>query len=307
MQSIPYLGHTIRQWQVGKSTFLAWPEAGARLMHWNHTRMDGSVREVIHWPDLSDLSTPIAKVRGGNPVLFPFSARTFDRGDIHFWRGPDGQRRPMPMHGFAREGTFAVDQIDAQGFRATLEPSAEDQANFPFAYQFSVIYRFEALRLTCEFALKNLSDFPIPWCAGHHFYFTAPWTEGHTRDDYQITLPPAKALRQSVTGTLFPGPNVPRTSPLSNPNLVDTIHTELAANPVRFGPADGSEFVDVSLGATNKPGSGQAMVTWTSDPEAPFYCVEPWMGPPNAPEHGKGLRWVTPGETDRFSVTVGIG
>jgi galactose mutarotase-like enzyme len=307
MQSIPYLGQTIRQWRVGASTFLAWPEAGARLMHWNHTRIDGSVREVIHWPDLTDLETPVASIRGGNPILFPFSARTFDRGDIHFWRGRDGQRRPMPMHGFARQGTFALDHIDPTGFRATLEPSDEDQSNFPFRYRFSVIYRFEAQRITCEFALTNHDEVPLPWSAGHHFYFTAPWTEPHTRDDYQIILPPGKAVRQSPTGTLFPGPNVPRTTPLADPNLVDTIHTELAHNPVRFGPADGSEFIDVSVGAGPQPNPGQAIVTWTADPEAPFYCVEPWMGPPNAIEHKQGLHWVPPGDTDRFSVSVAIG
>jgi galactose mutarotase-like enzyme len=307
MQSIPYLGNTIRRWQIGASTFLAWPEAGARLMHWNHTRIDGSIREVIHWPELSDLSTPIAKVRGGNPVLFPFSARTFDRGDIHFWRGRDDQRRPMPMHGIARQGTFTVDQIDDTGFRATLQPTAEDQVAYPFAYEFTVAYRFEALRVACEFSLTNRDQQPIPWSAGHHFYFTAPWTDGHSRDDYQITLPTAKAVRQSAKGTLFPGPHVPRTTPLSDPNLVDTIHTGLATNPVRFGPADGSEFVDVSVGAAPRPDPGMAIVTWTADSEAPYYCVEPWMGPPNAIEHQQGLRWVAPGETDRFSVAVVIG
>lgn len=308
MQSVPYLGQNIRQWQIGRSTFLAWPEAGARLMHWNHARVDGTIREVIHWPELKDLAeSSVAKVRGGNPILFPFNARTFDRGDIHFWRGRDDQRRPMPMHGFARQGTFVVEQIDASGFRASLQPTAEDHANYPFSYQFTVTYRFEAQRLTCEFALTNQDGQTIPWCAGHHFYFTAPWTEGQTRDDYQITLPPAKSVRQSAKGTLFPGPNVPRTTPLSDPNLVDTIHTELASNPVRFGPSDGSEYIDVSVGANPQPEPGMAVVTWTADPDAPYYCVEPWMGPPNAIEHGQGLRWVAPGDTDRFTVSVAIG
>ena len=39
---------------------------------------------------------------------------------------------------------------------------------------------------------------------------------------------------------------------------------------------------------------------------APFYCVEPWMGPPNAPEHKVGLHYVAPGETQRFSVQVHV-
>src|SRR5438876_893608 len=105
MEKISYLGQTIVRWRVGNSTFLALPEKGARLMNWNLQLGDGSVRDVVYWPELEELDD-IAKVRGGNPILFPFNARCYDRGDIHFWRGPDGVRRPMPMHGFARQGEF---------------------------------------------------------------------------------------------------------------------------------------------------------------------------------------------------------
>lgn len=80
MERIPYLGHTIYRWQVGPSTFLALPEKGARLMHWNVTLGDGSVRDLIHWPEMDKLDN-VASVRGGNPILFPFNGRTFDRGD----------------------------------------------------------------------------------------------------------------------------------------------------------------------------------------------------------------------------------
>ena len=113
------------------------------------------MREVIHWPEMPALDQPIAKVRGGNPILFPFSARTFDRGDIHFWRAPDGKRLPMPMHGFARQGTFELEHIDPQGFSARLRPTAEDREAFPFDYEFRVAYRFEPTALTCEFTQRT--------------------------------------------------------------------------------------------------------------------------------------------------------
>ena len=85
MERIPYLGHTIFKWQVGASSFLALPEKGARLMNWNVTLGDGSVRDIIYWPEVDNLDA-IASVRGGNPILFPFNGRTFDRGEIHHWR-----------------------------------------------------------------------------------------------------------------------------------------------------------------------------------------------------------------------------
>lgn len=308
METVPYLGHTIRRWQVGASTFLAWPEAGARLMHWHHERGDGSLREVIHWPELTELEqTPVAGIRGGNPILFPFNARVFDQGEIHMWRDPAGTRRTMPMHGIARQGTFHLDHIDAAGFDATFQPGPEDQLIYPFDYEFTVAYRFHRHRLTCELALRNLGGVKIPWSAGHHFYFAAPWTENQTRDDYLLVLPPGDTARQSAVGGLVPGPKIPRRCPLSHPDLVDTFHLDLAGNTVRFGPADGSEHVDVKLGTTAKPAADATFVTWTRSPDAPYYCVEPWMGPANAVEHGRGLHWVAPGATARFVVEVAIG
>lgn len=307
METINYLGQPIRRWQIGGSTFLAWPEAGARLMHWNHARIDGSVREVIHWPELTELDHPLAKVRGGNPVLFPFNARSYEAGEIHFWRDLQGQRRAMPMHGIARQGAFSLDHIDDNGFRAIFQPTESDQEIYPYYYEFRVTYRFEARRLICEFALLNRGKTPIPWSAGHHFYFAAPWTESETRDDYFIKLPPADAVRQTATGSLEPGPTLSRLTTLSNPDLVDTIHVGLAHNTVKFGPKDDSEHVTVSLGTTAKPDPDAAVVTWTADPDAPYYCVEPWMGPPNAAEHARGLHLVAAGDTGRFTVSVAIG
>src|SRR5690606_41389577 len=89
MEKVSFGGETLLRWRVGHSTFLALPEKGARLMNWNIALGDGSVRDVLYWPEDADLSK-IASVRGGNPILFPFNARSYDRGDIHFWRAADG-------------------------------------------------------------------------------------------------------------------------------------------------------------------------------------------------------------------------
>ena len=49
MEQISYLGKSLTRWQVGKSTFLAWPEKGARLMSWNHQLGDwfGARRDLL--------------------------------------------------------------------------------------------------------------------------------------------------------------------------------------------------------------------------------------------------------------------
>ena len=90
MEKVPYLGQHLTRWRVGQSTFLALPEKGARLMNWNLTLADSSVRDVIYWPEIDKLDD-FATVRGGNPILFPFAGRTYDRGEIYFWRDAAGK------------------------------------------------------------------------------------------------------------------------------------------------------------------------------------------------------------------------
>lgn len=305
MEKIPYLGQSITRWTVGPSTFLALPEKGARLMNWNFALGDGSVRDVIYWPELTSLDG-FHRIRGGNPVLFPFCGRTFENGEVNFWRSPDGVRRPMPQHGLARQGDFKIVRLDPRGFAAQLIPSAESQEAYPFDYEFTVTYRFESLGLSCEMSLKNLGGEPIPWCSGHHFYFTLPWSEGRTRSDYRIRVPIGERLKQDAQGQLFAGPTINSEERLDNPALIDTLHTRLRTNEAKFGESQRPGYVSVRIGTESVPRPDDTFVTWTADEKAPYYCVEPWMGPPNAPAHKRGLQWVPPRETRTFSVSVSV-
>ncbi len=305
MEKIAYQGQTLTRWQVGNSTFLALPERGARLMNWNLRLGDGSVRDVIYWPENADFGE-IAKVRGGNPILFPFNGRCFDRGDIFHWRAADGGRRPMPLHGIARQGEFKVTRLDARGFDAVFVPGEEARACYPYEYEFVVAYRFESLGLSCEFAVTNLGAEPLPWSAGHHFYFTLPWSEGTKRSDYSIRIPATKRLRHDPTGALIQGPEIGEKESFGNAAMVDCIHGGLRSNEAVFGEEGRPGSIIVRLGTEPVPPPDAVFVTWTLADNSPFFCVEPWMGPPNAPENKIGLQWVKKGETRKFSVSVNL-
>jgi galactose mutarotase-like enzyme len=305
MEKVEYKGQELTRWRVGNSTFLALPEKGARLMNWNITLGDGSVRDVLYWPEDANLDD-IAAVRGGNPILFPFNARSFDRGDIHFWRDSAGVRRPMPMHGLARQSDFKVIRVDSRGFLAQMVPDEEARVAYPFDYEFTVAYRFDAFSVMCEFALTNLGSQPLPWSAGHHFYFTLPWNEGTTRADYLIRIPATKRWRQDATGALLAGPPLDEEESLANKLLVDTIHAGLRRNEVVFGEKRRPGDITIRLGTEDVPAPDAVFVTWTPADESPFFCVEPWMGPPNAAEHKVGLHHVAPGTTQRFAVSVSV-
>ena len=105
------------------------------------------------------------------PSSSPLAAAPSISGDIHFWRDENNARRPMPIHGIARQGDFQVTRLDERGFTALFQPGEEARAAYPYDYEFTVSYRFEPLALFVELTLRNLDTKPIPWSAGHHFYF----------------------------------------------------------------------------------------------------------------------------------------
>ena len=129
---------------------------------------------------------------------------------------------------------------------------------------------------------------------------------GAARSDYAIRIPASKRLKQDPTGALIAGPQLQETESLANPALIDTFHLGLRNHAVSFGEKGGAGDITVRLGTADVPAPEATFVTWTLADDAPFYCVEPWMGPANAPENKVGLHWVPPGKTERFAVSVSV-
>lgn len=305
LKTVPFIDGEATCWRVGDSTFIAIPERGARLLKWSVGRAGDPIREVLHWPDLNSLER-LATVRGGNPILFPFCARTFDRGEIHSWRDDAGVVRPMPLHGFARQGAFRVVSIDATGFCAMLVPDADARKAYPYDYEFSVRYRFLSRAMKVDLELANRGTSPIPWSAGHHFYLEVPWTAGLARRDYSVEIPATRSYRQDTRGRLEPGPRFEGPIRLDDPRLSSTTHAGLAGNQFSVRERDNGSAIRITTEYGNTRPDEAAFTTWTQDEDVPYYCFEPWMGPPNSPETRIGLHHVPPGETQRFTVELAL-
>ncbi|NDV62440.1 aldose epimerase [Puniceicoccales bacterium CK1056] len=290
--------------ELGSSTFQIAPESGFRLMRWTLSTAVGK-REILHWPDSAG-NEPFHGIRGGNPLLFPFAGRSFDRGLEDHWRAPGGEQLPMPRHGFARDGEFEVVSKDSHHISAKLVPDEKAKAAYPYNYTFSTRYTFEELAFTISLKLENHGEEPIPWSAGHHFYFTLPWHNAARRKDYRLNMEARKCAYHGPDGKLVMQKDRESCHDLSDTDLLDRIHWELRHNRVSFGPKGGEEDVHLIIGSEPVPQKGVAVVTWSESESAPYYCIEPWMGAPNAAEHGKGLHWVGPGECASFEVQVSL-
>jgi len=273
----------------GDSYLLLAPEHGGRLVRWVHRGED-----ILYWPDDADW-TRVAKVRGGNPLLFPFIGRHFVDGESGRWRDREGVVREMPQHGFARDLAFAVGEVSEDTVNLVLTASAATRGSYPFAFTFDVTYRLDDRGLQTALCVTNHGDTPLPWYAGHHFYFRAAHT---SRAASRLTLPAAQRVRQTADGGLTPPEPGEAQYALDDPRLQDTFHVLQARESecsLVIARTDGPpRTIRLSLMA-NSP--WHAITTWTESATSDFYCVEPWTGLPNAIGHGQGLRWLPPGQS----------
>ena len=251
--------------------------------------------------------TRCPRPRGGNPILFALLRAQLRPGRNLLLARRRGRAPADATPRLRAPGQVRGDSRGRARLRRPLpRPGEEARACYPYDYEFTVAYRFEPFGLACEFTLKNLGKDPLPWSAGHHFYFAVPWSEGAKREDYLIRIPATKHLRQDPAGQLVPGPALGPEESLGNKGLIDTFHLGLRSNELVFGEKGRPGDVTVRIGTARTPPPEATFVTWTLADDSPFFCVEPWMGPPNAPETKLGLHLVPPGQTQSFIVSVGV-
>jgi len=272
------------------------PGAGARLMRWNVAG-----RPVLFWPAAADWAQP-AKIRGGNPLLFPFIARTFLDGKIGFWRGPDGVVRPAPMHGLVRAACFDVESLSSERIAMRIvsnEPMAEA---YPFPFVFRVEYRLEDAGLAVAFSVENTGAEPMPWSVGNHFYFSVPAAE---RGAWELICPCRQLARQTADGAIVAEPPLAPGGTLSDPDLVDLFHVGPPRRGVvlRHGGDGRAVHFDLEPDEEGRE-AWWAVTTWTETPESDFYCVEPWSALPDAVHNGQGLRWLKPGRRETLRLRL---
>lgn len=292
-----FQGRDVIEVRAGQSQLLIDPQGG-RLLRWQH---EG--RPVIHWPDDADWSAP-TRIRGGNPVLFPFLGRHFVDGALGRWRDADGTVRQLPMHGFAREQLHAV-ETGAQDCVLTLRDSAATHDAYPFRFEFRVHYALSAdgKTLTTVLTTTNTGTSALPYYAGHHFYFAIPHAE---RSGWSFDVDASAVLRQNADGSLRRLAALPNPLNLADPAIIDAMHLLGSQKAVALRHAASGRELVIHLEAPDSL-PWNALTSWTEFETSDFYCLEPWLGLPDAIHHGEGLRWLAPGATEQAVCRLALG
>ena len=295
MRLTNFQGQPVIELKNGPSRALVSPAHGARLLRWNVADW-----EVVRWSETADWSKP-QKVRGGNPVLFPFIARSFYDNQIGFWKSSDGTVHPAPMHGFARDSAFSIVTADDSSVEMRLEANDTTRAVYPFDFRLEVALRLGVDSLEVCYRVTNPGKNPLPWSAGHHFYFGIPASE---RAEWQLELPCHHWASQDFsTGEIqLRDPSTTRDA-LSNPAWIDRLHVQPDLDRIQLAQASTGRTISFK-DTSPQSGSWHCATTWTEKPDSDFFCVEPWSALPNAAANGFGLQTTRPGESLEISCQI---
>lgn len=225
----------------------------------------------------------------------------------------DGHVRRLALHGFASHLPFEMTAADPGGsITMTLRDTPFTRTRYPYAFEFRMTYRLlenglEATMTVSHEAPVHGMRRPMPFYAGHHFYFELPQ---QLRRLSTLYLPAARMSRQLPDGTLAPFTPGDRAYSVDDATLMDCYHvldepgTVLLAIPPHPRAPTGRR---IRVELDGAPDPWYAVTTWTQrQSPADFYCVEPWMGLANAIHHGHGLRLLAPGDSTRATCRLVI-
>jgi galactose mutarotase-like enzyme len=283
----------------GKSRALLYPERGFQLFSYE-ADLGGRKLETIYVP--APGREP-ADRRYGNPVLFP--AVGVSNGSRPEGWDHGGAWLPMPMHGWARNVYWQIEQQDDRSLTAVLVPHPGFRLGFPFDFEVQMTYRLEAAALVLETTVQNLGKEPFPYALGFHPYLRAPLGPSGQRSRCLVRAP-AGARLKTADGwrTMTRDREAARNIPVDAEELAGSVvlaETGASALEVEDPAAGLATRVSVAGSEQTYP----VWVIWSAAPDAPYVCLEPWTDAPNALNR-ESTRKLAGGETHRYRLELSV-
>ena len=218
---------------------------------------------------------------GVAPVLFPVVGALKD-GRVRF----GGKEYAPPRHGFARVTEFEVTARGDDFCSLEIHDTPETLEGYPFAFALRVTHRLLAGGFVTEYAVENRGDEVMPFTIGGHPGFACPMDEGEAFGDYEVRFEKpeeGKSLICVPDGIIHGEEAVPlgedgRTLALryADFDARDTfIFAGLNSRSVELAHKNTGKGIRFSF-----PQSGTLAVWTRPEAQAPFVCLEPWIGLP---------------------------
>lgn len=210
------------------------------------------------------------------PVLFPNVGKTYKNTvkikDVQY---------PTVQHGFARDHEFQCRYVDEKKAEFLLTSTDETKKVYPYDFQLIITYILDENRINVKWEVKNPSDETIYFTIGGHPAFRFGKSE-EKKEDYILRFPGKEKLsyvlidprEEAVDPTAVSELKLkqeccPVTEQLFEKDALIFDHTQI--EEVWLCRKNGTPYVGVK--AKGFPSFG----IW-SVKDAPFVCLEPWMG-----------------------------
>ena len=208
------------------------------------------------------------------PVLFPFVGKV--NGGFYTF---EGQKYPMGQHGFVRDRVFTCTAESESFVTHRLEADEEGRKVYPFEFVLEITHKLEGNCVTVEWKVENPGEKTMYFSIGGHPGFCVTKQEGSRLvfDGQESLERMAIDLEASAVDT-----DHPETIRLQDGTYTVDAHT-FDKDALIF---DNSQVKKVSL----VDADGDCIVTmrcpdalsvgiWAPEGgEAPFICLEPWIG-----------------------------
>ncbi len=252
-------------------------------------------RDILYAPEpwIEHFPEPL---RFGNPMLFPLAGAVTSAAGANSYMH-DGVAYRIASHGFARHLPWRVIEVTDSSLECLLTATKFTTIMFPWKFSLRAKWELTTAGLEMRVIVKNEGGpGPMPVHFGWHPYFllTEP------QDRYRLDPPNAKHVHLDATGETLAHVSKPGTA------LDATLHGTWV---YQGSPPLRAELLHADRGLVAWVETlGDVLSTlaiWSPAVDAPFVCLEPWTGPPNALNNPDLLPHLNEGETLEVGMRMG--
>ncbi len=212
------------------------------------------------------------------PILFPIVGALRDNKALI-----NGQYYTIPKHGLVRKSEWTLCE-QGENF-VEMEIKSDEQTLEAYPFEFTLKARYELVEngIKNSFIVTNNSDKEMPYFIGGHTGFNLPFEDGFSLEDYEIEFSEFENLKspQIITETSIYDFTKSKAEIKNQKSF--KLNNELFSNDVIVY----SNFKKKEIGIKNSKTNAKIVMNfedmnmmgiWKPYNDAPFLCLEPWLG-----------------------------
>ena len=242
------------------------------------------------------------------PILFPIVGSLKNNTTTI-----NGEKFEMLQHGFARDMKFDILKISEREHIYVLKYNQETLKMYPFKFELYVSYLIDNNKLIVKYKVKNLDDKTMFFGIGGHPAFAINLKENKYRLEFDEKEENAK-FYQLDNGLISYKNNYINKSIMSNEKSISIGKDTFTHDAIIMGNLKSKKIRLIENNNTRLvlDFTGFKYLGIWSKKNAPFICIEPWIGCADRPDtdgtftNKRDLIWVKPNENKTIKYSFNI-